>query len=163
MDKSPLSTEEQNLIKLNIEKFRLEGFTFDNFYIKEAGKNIYGKDKGLGVFTRERISEGVLFGYFPMSFIGNRKLYLNIYNNPVKRYAHWAACMCENCQKNGARGFIASIGVFINSPDSKEDWNCHYYVDRTAEVLILKSIKNIEANQEILTWYGQHYYDKWCT
>ena len=163
MDKPPLSTDERNLIESNIKKLRLEGFIFDNLYIKEAGKNLSGKDKGLGVFTRERIPEGSFFGYFPMHFIGNRKMYLHVLNHPVKRYAHWVHCTCEHCMTHGPKGWLASIGSFVNSSDSEEDLNSFYYVHRSLEVFFLKSIRTIEPNEEILVWYGQHYYDKWCT
>lgn len=145
------------------KQLKIKGFSTNNFrlYIKDAGVNQSNKNKGLGVFTNKPIPKGQVIEYSPAIVMDWKGKY--VHDQGIKQYAYWHGCSCEECKKHGATGMIPlGYGSIINTADSETDRNCGWITRPQEKVIIFFAEKDISSNEEILTWWGQGYYDGWC-
>jgi hypothetical protein len=52
--------------------------------------------------------------------------------------------------------------MIYNSANSDEEKNARYVVLSGLKLVAFGAVKEIQAGEEILTWWGQPYFDTWC-
>jgi hypothetical protein len=136
-------------------KLKAEGFFTPHLRVKEAGV------KGLGVFADQDIPKGQ-----PIEFCHSIVMeYRNRYQHDpeFRRYSYWANCECEECKRHGSQAVLPlGNGCIYNCADSKDLANCAYQVMAKEKLVIFFSTKDIKAGEEILTWWGEGYYNRYC-
>lgn len=152
-------------MEINIEKeyaeLKSKGFNSSNLYIKDAGKNNLGKDKGLGVFAKHKILKDEIIEYCPSIVLDWKHKF--VHDASLKQYAYWHSCECEDCKRFGATGMIPlGYGSIINTADEENNINCKYVTIPALKLIVFYAVKNIDKNEEILTWWGNLYYNTWC-
>ena len=142
-------------IKEAWDKLKTEGFFTPHLRVKEAG------NKGLGVFSDVDIPAGK-----PIEFCHSIVMdYRNKYQHDpeFRRYSYWANCDCDECKKHGSQAVVPlGNGCIYNCADSKELANCAYKVIANQRLVVFYAIKDIKAGEEILTWWGEGYYNRYC-
>jgi hypothetical protein len=138
------------------------GFNTHNgyLYIKDAGLNPLKKHKNIGVFTKKKIEESEIIEFCPAIALEWGQTY---HHDPkIKQYCFWKMQKDED-PKHGQRGFLPlGYGALINCADSLELANVGSIISQTDNFVIIFAKKTIEPDQELLTWFGQPYYDFWC-
>jgi SET domain-containing protein len=139
----------------NWTKIRGAGFTNDHLSVRES----FGK--GLGVFANKKIKKNEVIEYchaLPMSW--KRKY---VHDPAILKFAYWSGCDCKDCQVHGHSGMILfGNGSIYNSADSDSSKNASYKLYPSLSLAIFTAEKDIEKDDEILTWWGQGYFDSWC-
>jgi hypothetical protein len=136
--------------------------------LKKAGytssADIYIKEteyKGLGVFASREIEEGEIIEYCHAIVLNWKQKY--IHDASIKKYAYWHNCNCQDCNIHGRTGLLLlGNGSVYNSSDLAELKNANFFVFPGLHLGIFIANENIKKDQEILTWWGQGYYDFWC-
>lgn len=119
-------------------------------YIKEIG--------GWGIFTNENIDEGVVVEIAPVVVFPRR----------LMEVAIWS------CQAEGVPSADLKIDQYtINwGPDGafpmgwtglynhKDDNNCQFIADYTANLVGIKTIKPISAAEQLFVSYGEHWFEQ---
>lgn len=150
------------IIKEEYENRKKNGFSSENFLIKNAGKNPNGIDKGLGVFSKKQFEK---YELIDISHAIQLEWSLKYHHDKsVRRYTYWVKCECNNCKIHGQKGYLAlGIGSIINSAESQDLSNCDHYIDSNLNVVFFIANTIIFPGEEILTWWSQPYYNAWCT
>ena len=134
---------------------KAEGFFTPHLRVKDAG------NKGLGVFADQDIENGKPIEFCHSIVMEHRNKYQN--DPEFRRYSYWANCECEECKRHGSQAVLPlGNGCIYNSADSKELSNCAYKVIANERLVVFYAIKDIKAGEEILTWWGQGYYNRYC-
>ena len=142
-------------IKEAWEKLKAEGYFTPHLRVKEAGS------KGLGVFADQDIEQGKPIEFCHAIVLEYRNKYQN--DPEFRRYSYWANCECDECKKHGAQAVLPlGNGCIYNSANSKEESNCGYKVVPNQRLVVFYSLKPIKAGEEILTWWGQGYFNRHC-
>lgn len=142
-------------IKEAWEKLKTEGYSTPHLKVKEAGV------KGLGVFAQQDIPDGSSIEFCHSIVMEHRNRYQH--DPEFRRYSYWSGCDCEECKKHGSQAVLPlGNGCIYNCANSKEESNCAYKVIPNQRLVLFYAIKPIKAGEEILTWWGQGYYDRYC-
>jgi len=136
-------------------KLKTEGFFTPHLRVKEAGV------KGLGVFADQDIPKGQPIEFCHSIVMEHRNRYQH--DPEFRRYSYWASCECEECKRHGSQAVLPlGNGCIYNCADSKELANCAYQVIPKERLVVFFSTKDIKAGDEILTWWGEGYYNRYC-
>jgi hypothetical protein len=136
------------------EKLKREGYEPQGLIVRDAGK------KGLGVFATRNFEPGEVVEYchcvrmsVPHHYCADRG---------IKQYAYWDSDG-PDAVKHGPIGLIVlGHGSIYNSAESEQGINCDWFTSEASRLVVFAAVKPIRAGQEILTWWGQQYYDSWC-
>lgn len=72
----------------------------------------------------------------------------------VKNYSYW---------NNNNKGFIAlGFGSIYNSAERKHLKNASYFIFEDDNLIVYVAQKDIKKDEEILTWFGDGFYNYWC-
>lgn len=133
----------------------LEGFTNSNLLVKES------PGKGLGVFAKKEIKKDQIVEFCHAIVLSWKGRYVK--DPSITKYAYWSPCACDDCRVHGLTGLILlGNGSVYNSASSDEEKNCSFFIYPKTALAIFVANKNISQGEEILTWWGQGYYDQWC-
>ena len=137
-------SKELALIWGNLKQF---GYFSPYIYLKSAGH------KGLGVFAKTDIQQGVIIEYCHSFVLNNANK--DIQDNKLNQYIYTF--------DSSKRGIVPlGFGMAYNSADSKEEANAEYSTFEQQNLIIYKAKKNIDKDTEILLWWGEDYYNYWC-
>jgi hypothetical protein len=148
---------ESNLkVKLKWENMKLNGYS-NHLIIKNS------KFSGLGVFANKDFLIGEEIEYCHLIEMEYKQKYIHDVN--ILKYAYWYdLCECHDCRIHGKKGFILlGNGSIYNSSESQEGANAFFEIFPEIKVTVFTAIKKIKKDEEILVWWGQNYYDKWCS
>ena len=153
---------------MNIEEHydncRKEGFQ-SSVFLKSAAH------KGVGVFASKPFLAGdTIEMCHSIIFEWQAKFQRD---STVGRYAFALGCHCNpsptrpvcllNCPVNGTRYILPlGYGACYNSADRPEDANARYEIYPDSLLIAYFATKPIEVGDEIVTWFGQGYYENWC-
>ena len=116
---------------------------------------------GLGVFAKTNFSNDDIIEFCHSIVLDWRSRYVQI--PKLKQYAYNHTCACSDCKKHGGYVVIPSgYGMIYNSANSDEEKNAKSTVLSGANLVAFSAIKDIKVGEEILTWWGQSYFDTWC-
>ena len=139
--------------KLNLNA----GLCNNNIVVKES--LIPGA--GLGVFAKTDFAVNDIIEFCHSVVLDWRSRYVQI--PKLKQYSYNHTCPCEDCKKHGGYVVIPSgYGMIYNSANSDEEKNARYIVLSGLKLVAFSAIKEIKTGEEILTWWGQSYFDTWC-
>ena len=139
--------------KLNLSS----GLCNNNITVKES--LIPGA--GLGVFAKTDFAVHDIIEFCHSVVLDWRSRYVQI--PKIKQYAYNHTCNCEDCKKHGGYVVIPmGYGMIYNSANSDEEKNARFTVLSALNLVAFSAIKEIKAGEEILTWWGQSYFDSWC-
>ena len=131
------------------------GYLNPNLGVKRAGL------KGLGVFALRDIEEGQDIEFCHAIVMSHRMKYVS--DPQLKRYTYWAHCNCQECKNHGSQAVLPlGYGCIYNSADSQGEANAEFRVNASMGFVLFRAKKNIKEGDEILTWWGQGYYDTYC-
>lgn len=131
-----------------------------------SGKNLLVKASsidgaGLGVFAQVDFAEQDIIEFCHCVVFDWRRKYIK--EPRIEQYAYSPKCECEECKKHGANIVLPlGYGMIYNSAESLEAANCMFFIVPAHRMMAFVAKKPIKAGEEILTWWGQAYYDKWC-
>ncbi len=136
------------------EKLKREGYEPQGLQIRNAGR------KGVGVFAMRDFEEGEVVEYchcirmaVPHNYCADRG---------IKQYAYWDSDVGD-VPNHGPTGLIVlGHGSIYNSAESDEEKNCDWFVSADSRLVVFMALRKIRSGQEILTWWGQNYYNSWC-
>ena len=155
MENNSKLDEESLKIKLKWENMKSNGYK-SHLIIKNI------PPKGLGVFANRDFSEGEEIEYCHMIPMAFKRRY--IHDPGIIKYAYWSSCQCDDCKKHGQSGFILlGNGSIYNSANSEKELNATFRIYTDFQVTVFKATKKIKKDEEILVWWGQRYYDTWCS
>lgn len=140
-------------------------------YLQELGKGISIPhleikassipNAGLGVFAKKDFETEEIIEFCHSVVLDWRMKYQA--DPKIKQYAYGANCGCNECKIHGQQVIIPSgFGLIYNSANSLEERNCGFTSISSSKLMVFFAVKPITAGEEILTWWGQNYYDKWC-
>jgi len=137
------------------DKIKKQGFTNEKTIVKSS------LGKGLGVFAKSKIKKGEIIEYCHLMTLAWKSNY--VFDQSVKQYAYWGNCPCDDCIRHGNTGMILfGNGSIYNSAESEDSKNLSVSLYPKIKLAVLTADKDIQQNEEILTWFGQNYYDNWC-
>ena len=155
MKQECLNFQDHEKIKKIWEEVKNSGYTNKDLIVKDTDF------KGLGVFAKNGIKEGQIIEFCHSIVLGWKRRYTN--DQSIIKYAYWAPCGCSDCQIHGNTGMLLlGNGSIYNSASAAEERNADFFVYPKLALAIFVASKPIKAGQEILTWWGQGYYDSWC-
>lgn len=121
---------------------------------KHSNSHLYIKDtqsKGVGVFTNKNIYKGEVIEYCHCLPIEMPKKWMN--DKGIKNYSYW----------HGENGLIAlGFGSIYNSAEREHLKNANYFIFKEDRLIVYVAQKDIEKDEEILTWFGDGFYNYWC-
>jgi SET domain-containing protein len=131
-------------------------------YVKNAGLNIFNKDKGLGVFAKNKILQKEIIEYCPAIVLDLRHKLVR--DRSLYQYCYWHFDKdSEAYKKYGPVGLISlGSGAIMNCADEKSQMNCDWVTLPESKLVFFYAIKDIEPDKEILCWWGSGYYNSWC-
>jgi hypothetical protein len=119
------------------------------------------KDKGLGVFTTKKIEKGEIIEFCHAIVLNWKRKY--VHDQGIIKYAYWSSCKCDDCVKHGNTGMILlGNGSIYNSSESQDSKNAEFRLYPSLNLGIFTAEKDIPEGEEILTWWGENYYNSWC-
>ena len=94
-------------------------------------------------------------------------------DSTISKYAYPVSCHCNpgptrppcllNCPANGTRYILPlGYGAIYNCADKQEDANASFAIIADQLLMVFGATKQIKKGEEIVTWWGQGYYDTWC-
>ena len=133
----------------------VSGYVNPNLGVRRAGM------KGLGVFALSDIANGEDIEFCHGIVLSHRMKYIS--DPQLKRYSYWASCPCQECKNHGSQAVLPlGYGCIYNSADTEADANAEFRVNAQQGFIVFRAKKPIKAGDEILTWWGQGYYDTYC-
>lgn len=154
-NKNSLNMQDEDQIKKAWENIKKHGYNNSSLMVKQS------ELKGLGVFTKKNISKGEIIELTHAIVLDWKKKYTGDFS--ILKYAYWKPCNCNECRFHGETGMILlGNGSIYNSAEKKGEENAGFFLYPKISLGIFVAVKDIEADQEILTWWGQQYYDSWC-
>jgi hypothetical protein len=136
-------------LKYNWQQFKKSetGYNSSHLYIK------YTNDKGWGVFTNKEIKEGEIIDYGHCAPIETPNRWM--YDRGIKKYSYWD-------QQGG--GLIAlGYGSIYNCAERDDLKNASFAMFKEDLLIVFVAQRDIQKDEEILTWWGEGYYQHWCT
>lgn len=132
-------------VRYGWQEAKKNGHSNSHLYIKQADH------KGLGVFTSKDIKAGEVIEYchcLPIETPGKW-----IVDKGIKNYSYWSS----------DKGFVAlGFGSIYNSAERNHLKNASYFIFEEDRLIVYVAQKNIKKDEEILTWFGDGFYDYWC-
>lgn len=152
----PKSVELPSLVEVRGEWERLQrvGYEPKGLIVKKAGK------KGLGVFATRAFYPGEVIEYCHCIALSTPSRYMA--DGGIKQYAYWDRSGTDFERHGGAGLVVLGHGSIYNSADAEEEANCKNYVSAESRLVAFVCSVAIKPGAEILTWWGQAYYDAWC-
>ena len=142
-------------VQKNWTKIRGEGFSNEYLTVRES------LGKGLGVFANKKIKKNEIIEYCHALTMSWKRKYIN--DSSIIKYAYWNSCQCKDCQAHGNTGMILfGNGSIYNSAESYEAKNASFKLYPNLDLAVFTAEKDIEADEEILVWWGQNYFNSWC-
>lgn len=141
-------------LRANWERLKRSGYSASGLQIKNAGK------KGLGVFALRDFSKDEVIEYCHCVKLDIPAKY--VCDMGIKKYAYWDTSVHDSGRHGPAGVIVMGCGSAYNSADSEEGRNCENYVSAESSLVVFVATKKIRKGSEILTWWGQKYYDAWC-
>lgn len=133
----------------------VSGYVNPSLGVKRSGL------KGLGVFALADIASGDDIEFCHAIVMAHRMKYVS--DPQLKRYTYWANCPCQECKNHGSQAVLPlGYGCIYNSADSQDEANAEFRVNAQHGFIVFRARKHINAGDEILTWWGQGYYDTYC-
>jgi hypothetical protein len=127
------------------QELKKTGYSNRDLYIKEV------PIKGLGVFSSRDIKEGEIVELCHCLPIETPNPWMR--DKGIKKYSYW----------EGQAGFVPfGFGAIYNAADREHLLNIKYFLFPTDRILAYVAQKDIPADQELLTWWGEGYYKGWC-
>lgn len=94
-------------------------------------------------------------------------------DSTISRYSYSVSCHCNpgptrppcllNCPANGTRYILPlGYGAIYNCADKQEEANASFAIIPDQLLMVFGATKQIKKGEEIVTWWGQGYYDAWC-
>jgi hypothetical protein len=156
-DVEQIKWKERRLILLNNwHKVKLNGSSNDSLEIK------FVPNKGMGVFAKKDFKQNDVVEYCYSIVYDWRSKYQR--DSTTTRYSYGIACNCKTCKEHGTLKIQPlGYGSIYNSADKVEDRNAQYYIYLKERLIAFEAVKDINKGEEILTWFGQPYYDFWIT
>lgn len=132
-------------VRYGWQEAKKNGHSSSNIYIKKIDP------KGIGVFANKDIKTGEVIEYchcLPIEIPGR---WMN--DKGIKNYSYWS----------GERGFIAlGFGSIYNSAERDHLKNAGYFIFEDDNLIVYVAQKDIKKDEEILTWFGDGFYNYWC-
>jgi hypothetical protein len=154
-NKNTLNIENEEEIKTIWASVKNEGYSNSNLIVKLTDT------KGLGVFAKKEIKKGQIIEFCHSIVLDWKRKY--IHDRGIIKYAYWDTCQCNECKKHGNTAMILlGNGSVYNSAQSNDAKNAKYNVYPSLNLAIFIAEKDIKKNEEILTWWGEGYYNSWC-
>jgi hypothetical protein len=117
--------------------------------------------KGLGVFADRDYSKGEILEYCHCVLSAWKSNY--IHEPSYKQYAYWEHCECKECKTHGQRGvFVLGTGSIVNSVETVNEQNVHMELYGRIRLGVIRAVRDIEKDQELLTYHGENYFNSWC-
>lgn len=155
MKQERLDFQDREQIKKIWEEVKKEGYTNKHLRVKDADF------KGLGVFAKDGIKEGQIIEFCHAIVLDWKKKYVN--DRSIIQYAYWSPCNCSDCQRHGNTGMLLlGNGSIYNSAPTEKEKNADFFLYPNLSLAIFVASKPIKAGKEIVTWWGQGYYNSWC-
>jgi len=131
------------------EKMKEKGYSNSNIYVKKT------KDKGLGVFAKNPINEGeeIEYCYAIKIPIEDSLKYLEKTHYIIEKYSYGGYVNYY---------ILTGFGMIYNSANSKEESNITHITFHDKDIILFKAIKNIQKDEELLTWWTMPYFQKYC-
>jgi len=124
-------------------------------FIKET------ETRGLGVFSKKDFEKDEVIENCHSIILNWRRKYHN--DRSIFQYAYWHNCPCQDCSRDGPIGLIPlGFGCVYNCSESESERNTNFKINLNAKIITFMASKKIKAGEEILTWWGQDYYNSWC-
>lgn len=121
----------------------------------------FTKEKGFGVFTKKKIKKEEIIEACYGVVLNWRQRYQH--DPSIYQYTYWHQCPCDDCNKHGPVGIIPlGYGCIYNSADSNESKNARFIINANNKSVTFIAEKDINEDEEILTWWGEDYYNNWC-
>jgi hypothetical protein len=136
------------------EVLKEEGYAAEGLEIRSAGS------KGLGVFALRNFDVGEVVEYCHCIPLATPSKYMA--DSGIKQYAYWDRSGPDVDRHGGAGLVVLGYGSVVNSADSEAEMNCKSYVSAGSRLVAFVACRRIRAGEEIVTWWGQAYYDSWC-
>jgi hypothetical protein len=138
------------------EKYKTEGLPDNPVTVKPAGH------KGLGVFAKRDIKSGEWVELCYSVKLNWKKKYVS--DSGILQYAYWDnSCRCQDCRNHGAIGLLAlGAGSIYNCAENKEGANLEYIAIAYENLVAFIATKDVPAGEELLTWWGEGYFNQWC-
>lgn len=151
----------KSVLKEYYDKFIKEGLSFNKLEVK---KSLIPK-AGLGVFTKEKIFKNEIIELCH-AIVFRNTIKVGNYKKTIARlnqYSYRVVCECDECKRVGEQSFLPlGFGAIYNSADNKESRNMDYYYSAKDLYMAYIAIREIEPEEELLTWWGDAYYECWC-
>ena len=136
-------------------RIKKQGFNNTNLIVKES------EGKGLGVFAKEKIKKGEIVEFCHVIVSEWKRKY--IHDKSILKYSYWNNCACDDCKRHGGNSMILlGNGSIYNSAESSDLKNVSFSLFASLNLAIFIADKDIQSDEEILTWWGQSYFDSWC-
>jgi hypothetical protein len=136
-------------------RIRAEGYSIDHLEIKSS------IIRGMGVFAKKDFNKGEIVEYCHSMVYDWREKYISDSTIMQYAYRHW--CDCSDCKKHGGVKVTPfGFGSIYNSAETQETANLEFWVLSKHRLIAFEATKEIKKGEEILTWWGQGYYDTWC-
>lgn len=139
------------------ETFKIMGLEHKHLTVKTSSI----PNAGLGVFASEDIAINDAIEFCHSIVLDWRKKY--IYDRKLIQYAYSGS---DGSQESKIHGNLMVLplgyGMIYNSAPSKKESNCEFHVLPEHNLTVFLAIKPIKAGEEILTWWGEGYYNAWC-
>jgi hypothetical protein len=127
------------------QEAKKNGHSNSHLYIKKAG------NKGLGVFANKNIKIGEVIEYCHCLPIETPHQWLH--DRGIKNYSYWS----------DERGLIAlGFGSIYNSAERHHLKNASYFTFEKDQLIVYVAQRDIQKDEEILTWFGDGFYNYWC-
>jgi hypothetical protein len=151
-----ISKEKMDELVVLWERYKKEEFPEAPVTVKPAGP------KGLGVFAKRDIKSGEWVELCHSVRLDWKKRYVG--DPGILQYAYWDnTCKCEDCQRHGAIGLLPlGAGSIYNSAESEAEANLMHVVIGPQKLVAFLTITNVPAGGELLTWWGEGYFNRWC-
>jgi len=154
-DEKFLELQNKDQVKEAWESIKETGIINNDLIVKNS------KDKGLGVFANKKIQKGQIIEFCHAIVLDWKKKY--IHDRAIIKYAYWDSCKCQDCINHGRTGMILlGNGSIYNSAESSIAKNAEYKLYPSLSLAIFTAEKDISEDEEILTWWGEKYYNSWC-
>lgn len=136
---------------------KISGITNKHLQLKQSSI----PNAGMGVFAAEDIVVDDAIEFCHSIVLDNRSRYT--FDKKLTQYGYMAPCSCQSCKEHGNQVMLPlGFGMIYNSAESKEKANCEYFTIPEEKLVVFIASDNIKAGEEILTWWGEGYYNAWC-
>jgi hypothetical protein len=141
-------------IRARWETLKEAGYALEGLEIRSAGR------KGMGVFALRDFEVGEVIEYCHCIPLSTPSKYMA--DGGIKQYAYWDRSGLDAERHGGAGLVVMGFGSVYNSADCEAEMNCKNYVSAESRMVAFVASRRIRVGEEIVTWWGQAYYDAWC-